>query len=62
MWFGIKGWTINKTSINPNWKNVMKTSKTNIENFAIDAMTQEEMFHLRGGGVDEPIDMVIPPR
>jgi len=40
----------------------MKTSKTNIENFATDAMTQEEMFHLRGGGFDEPIDMVIPPR
>lgn len=38
----------------------MKTLKTNIENFATDAMTQEEMNFLTGGG--EPIDMIIPPR
>jgi hypothetical protein len=40
----------------------MKTFKTTLENFATDAMTQNEMFHLRGGGMDEPIDMVIPPK
>lgn len=40
----------------------MKTFKSTIETFATDAMTQEEMNFVRGGGADEPIDMVIPPR
>jgi|GEM_PF-2497873 len=40
----------------------MKTLKSTIENFATEAMTQEQMNFLRGGGADEPIDMVIPPR
>ncbi len=38
----------------------MKTLKSTIETFATDAMTQEEMNFLRGGG--EPIDMINPPK
>jgi hypothetical protein len=37
----------------------MKTLKNTIETFASNAMTQEEMFFLRGGG--EPQDLIIPP-
>ena len=38
----------------------MKTFKATIETFATEAMTQEEMNFLKGGG--EPIDMIIPPK
>ena len=42
-------------------KNVMKTLKSTstIETFATDAMTQNEMLFIIGGG--EPVDMTIPP-
>jgi len=38
----------------------MKTLKSTIENFATEAMTQEQMNFLKGGG--EPIDLIIPPK
>jgi hypothetical protein len=40
----------------------MKTLKSTIETFATDAMTQNEMLFIIGGGGENPIDMVIPPK
>ncbi|MEX0986360.1 MAG: hypothetical protein WD052_02700 [Bacteroidales bacterium] len=37
----------------------MKTLKITIDTFATDAISQNEMFFLRGGG--EPTDLTIPP-
>ncbi len=40
----------------------MKTFKTSIENFVTDSMTLEEMNFLKGGGTDNPIDLVVHPK
>jgi hypothetical protein len=39
----------------------MKTRKITIETFAKDAMTKNEMNFLRGGGDENPIDLIVPP-
>jgi len=38
----------------------MKTFKTSIETFRMDAMNQKEMEFIIGGG--EPKDLIIPPK
>jgi hypothetical protein len=40
----------------------MKTFKTTIETFLSEAMTQKEMCFILGGGAENPIDIVIPPK
>lgn len=37
----------------------MKTSKLTLDTFASEALTQNEMNFLKGGG--EPKDLIIPP-
>jgi hypothetical protein len=40
----------------------MKTLKNTIDSFTKEALTEKEMNFLRGGGAENPIDMMIPPR
>jgi hypothetical protein len=40
----------------------MKTFKTTIETFLSEAMTQKEMYYILGGGGEDPIDLMIPPK
>ncbi|MCF8225363.1 MAG: hypothetical protein K9J30_05750 [Bacteroidales bacterium] len=39
----------------------MKTLQFTIDNFATDAMTMVEMNFLKGGGSDQPTDLLVPP-